>query len=181
MADFWSFLSYWARCRDFAQNHPGEVVIIRSLKSRNIFDAPIEDRFNRISQITQRLFDVPISLVSIVDENRQWFKSHLVLDVRENPRELSFCGHTILGEEILVVEDSLKDQNFRDNPLITGEPKIRFYVGCPLRDSKGLPLGALCILDNKSSKLSAPDLEIFSDLAHLVELEIAGLNLATID
>jgi hypothetical protein len=88
MADFCRFLSYLARCRDFAQNHLDEVVIIRSLKSRNIMYTPIEDRFDRISKITQRLFDVPISLVSIVDENRQWLKSHLVLDVRETPREL---------------------------------------------------------------------------------------------
>jgi diguanylate cyclase (GGDEF)-like protein len=141
----------------------------------------MEERFDRIARITQRLFDVPISLVSIVDENRQWFKSHLGLDVRETPREVSFCGHAILGEEIFVVEDSLKDERFRDNPLVTGEPKIRFYAGCPIRDSKGLPLGTLCILDNKPRKLSAADLDIFSDLARLVELEIAGLYLATLD
>ncbi|MFM5486675.1 GAF domain-containing protein, partial [Aeromonas veronii] len=103
-----------------------------ALRRLAILDSPAEERFDRITRMARNMFDVPIALVSLVDENRQWFKSCCGLPVLETPRDISFCGHAILGEELFVVEDAAQDPRFSDNPLVTGEPHIRFYAGHPL-------------------------------------------------
>ena len=108
--------------------------ILRSLK---ILDTLPEERFDRLTRLARKLFDVPIALVSLVDVNRQWFKSSAGLDATETPREISFCGHAILGDDILVVSDTQLDERFHDNPLVTGGPAIRFYAGCPLTGANG--------------------------------------------
>jgi len=154
---------------------------LRSLKSLDILDTPAEERFDRLTRMARRLFGVPIALVSLIDENRQWFKSAAGLDVRETPRAISFCGHAILDDQILVVPDARADARFSDNPLVLGDPEIRFYAGCPLRAPDGSRLGTFCIIDRTPRALGAEDLEMLRDLAALAEREITTVELATMD
>ncbi len=150
------------------------------LRSLGILDTPNEWRFDRLTQLTQRIFKVPISVVSLVDENRQWFKSSVGLNVSETPRAESFCGHAILGPEILIIEDTLRDERFSDNPLVLGEPHIRFYAGCPLvLDNRRL--GTLCIIDQSPRSLDQDQIETLRDLASVVERELSATLLATKD
>jgi GAF domain-containing protein len=126
-----------------------EQVRLDSLQSLDILDSPAEERFDRLTRLAKRIFDVPIALVSIVDQNRQWFKSCVGLDVSETPRDISFCGHAILGNEVFVVTDTAEDPRFDDNPLVVNDPFIRFYAGCPLKYTDGSMLGTLCIIDTR--------------------------------
>lgn len=127
------------------------------------------------------MFGVPIALVSLIDENRQWFKSCLGLEVSETSRDISFCGHAILGSDVFIIRDALADNRFADNPLVTGDPHIRFYAGCPLSAPNGSKLGTLCILDRKPRSFETGDVEALKDLASLVEREITVVQMATID
>lgn len=154
---------------------------LKTLRSLNILDTSSEERFDRLTRMAKRMFNVPIALVSLVDENRQWFKSCIGLTVSETPRDISFCGHAILGNEIFVIPDATKDKRFADNPLVIDEPNIRFYAGCPLRFTDGSKLGTLCIIDQKPRHLSNEDLEALKDLASTVERELAAIQLATLD
>tara|TARA_R110002050_G_scaffold57423_5_gene129349 strand:- start:270966 stop:271811 length:846 start_codon:yes stop_codon:yes gene_type:complete len=131
--------------------------------------------------MARRLFNVPISAVSLVDENRQWFKSCVGLTVTETPRDISFCGHAILDDEIFLIPDTAKDERFADNPLVINEPHIGFYAGCPLRFTDGRRLGTLCIIDTKPRNLSTDDIEALKDLASTAERELAAIDLATLD
>lgn len=163
-------------------SHPkNEASRVRALKSLGILDTPPEERFDRLTRIANRLFGVPIALVSIVDENRQWFKSSFGLAVKETHRDISFCGHAILGDEIFIVNDTSKDDRFVDNPLVLNYPNIRFYAGCPLNSQDGSKLGTICIIDNIPRKLSAEDRVILKDLAALVQREIELTELAQVD
>ncbi|WDO03066.1 sensor domain-containing diguanylate cyclase [Aeromonas allosaccharophila] len=152
-----------------------------ALRRLAILDSPVEERFDRITRMARNMFDVPIALVSLVDENRQWFKSCCGLPVLETPRDISFCGHAILGEELFVVEDAAQDPRFSDNPLVTGEPHIRFYAGHPLEVGNGLKLGTLCIIDSKPRIFSPRDQALLADLASMVESELQAVQRATID
>lgn len=160
---------------------PEEERRLRTLKGMDILDSPQEDRFDRLTRIAKRLFDVPIALVSLVDEDRQWFKSCLGLDTLETPRDISFCGHAILGNEIFIVDDTSKDDRFQDNPLVLDEPYIRFYAGCPIKAMDGSKIGTICIIDREPRQLSGEDVQILHDLGALVEREIATLELALLD
>lgn len=132
--------------------------------------------------MAKRLFDVPTALISIVDENRQWFKSCIDLDAKETSRDISsFCGHAILGNELFIIEDATKDPRFSDNPLVLDEPKIRFYAGCPLRAPDGHMMGTLCVIDYQPRQLNQDDLVAFKDLAAMAEHEFAAIHLATFD
>lgn len=122
-----------------------------------------------------------MALVSLVDENRQWFKSCSGLRVRETPRSLSFCGHAILGDDIFIVPDALADERFADNPLVVKEPHIRFYAGCPLSAPDGRKLGTLCIIDHRPRTLDDEDRGLLGDLAAIVESELGALHLAMVD
>ena len=113
----------------------------------NVLDTSPEERFDRLTRVAKRMFDVPIALVSLVDADRQWFKSCVGLSAAETSRDISFCGHAILGEDTFVISDARADERFADNPLVVGEPKIQFYAGCPLRALDGWKLGTLCIID----------------------------------
>jgi PAS domain S-box-containing protein len=106
-----------------------------------------DPRLKRITDFAATLCDTPIALVSIVETERQWFPARTGLDVRETPRATSFCAHAMLRDDVMIVEDASKDPRFADNPLVTGEPHIRFYAGAPLVSSEGVPLGALCVID----------------------------------
>lgn len=154
---------------------------LAALRSLRILDTLPEERFDRVTRMARRLFEVPIALVSMVDENRQWFKSCVGLDVLETERRVSFCGHAIPQNGVLVVEDALLDERFCDNPLVTGEPHIRFYAGQPLRTLGGQALGTPCIIDKQPRKFEAGDIEILADLAGMVERELIAVQLSVLD
>jgi len=154
---------------------------LSSLQSLNVLDTPPEERFDRVTRLAKSLFSVPIALVSLVDENRQWFKSCFGVDSSESGRDISFCGHTILQNDVFVIEDASKDERFYDNPFVTEPPNIRFYAGYPLTSHDGYNLGTLCIIDNKPRAFSAEDLAIFSDLGMLAQQELQAVQLATLD
>ncbi|TCS63986.1 PAS domain S-box-containing protein [Varunaivibrio sulfuroxidans] len=144
----------------------------RSLDKLNITDTPPEERFDRLTRIAKNLFEVPISLVSIVDKDRQWFKSRQGLDACETPRDVSFCGHAILGEDVFCVPDALEDPRFYDNPLVTDAPHIRFYAGAPLSVANGQKVGTLCIIDTVPRTLSPKEFQALRDLADCVQQEL---------
>ncbi|ENL1171738.1 sensor domain-containing diguanylate cyclase [Vibrio vulnificus] len=154
---------------------------IADLHSLHILDTAAEERFDRVTRLARRLFDVPIALVSLVDEDRQWFKSCFGLDASETPRDISFCGHAILGNDIFVVEDACEDERFADNPLVTGTPHIRFYAGIPLMYEDRSCLGTLCIIDTKPRILSTEERLDLADLAKMAERELAATHSASID
>lgn len=154
---------------------------VNTLRSLEILDTPAEERFDRLTRLARRLFDVPIALISLVDSNRQWFKSCSGLGVSETSREVSFCGHAIVNEQILMIPDASSDERFADNPLVTGAPHIRFYAGCPLRMGDGSNVGTLCLIDTRPRTLDAGDRELLRDLACMAEQEIEAVQTATID
>jgi len=154
---------------------------LKNLRSLNILDTEPEERFDRLTRMAKRMFDVPIALVSLVDENRQWFKSCIGFNLSQTSRDTSFCGHAILGDEIFIISDATKDERFADNPLVLNEPHIRFYAGCPLRFMDGSKLGTLCIIDKQPRNLNVDDMEALRDLASTIERELAAVQLATQD
>lgn len=154
---------------------------LATLRALGLLDTPAEERFDRITRLAQRLFDVPVALVSLIDEDRQWFKSRLGLDVAQTPREVSFCNHTILGDGVMQVPDATVDPRFTDNPLVLGDPRIRFYAGCPIAAPDGSKLGTLCVIDSEPRVLSDADELMLTDLAEMVEREIAVTQLALDD
>jgi diguanylate cyclase (GGDEF)-like protein len=159
---------------------PGEDARIAALHGLNILDTPPEERFDRLTRIAKGIFGVRIAVVSLVDTNRQWFKSAAGLDARETPRDISFCGHAILGDDILLIKDALQDERFFDNPLVTGPPHIRFYAGCPLKLGSQT-MGTLCLIDDKPREFSQEEHQFLRDLAAMAEQELAAIQLATTD
>jgi diguanylate cyclase (GGDEF)-like protein len=161
---------------------PGnEAARLDTLRALQILDTQPEERFDRLTRLAKRMFDVPMALVSLVDADRQWFKSRQGLAVSETPRSASFCAHAINGEDIFEVDDALNDARFFDNPLVTAGPHIRFYAGCPLTVPEGMRLGTLCLLDIKPRTLSAEDRTLLRDLARMAEEEIVAVRMATMD
>ena len=158
-----------------------EQVRLNQLRALAILDTPPEERFDRVTRMAKRLFGVPIALVSLVDENRQWFKSCMGLDVSETDRRISFCGHAILNKGVLIINDATQDERFFDNPLVTEDPHIRFYAGQPLRTLSGQGLGTLCIIDRTPRDFSEEDTATLEDLAGMVEREIMAVQLSVSD
>lgn len=154
---------------------------LQELRSLGLLDTEPEERFDRITRLAQRLFDVPIALVSLVDEDRQWFKSRQGLAATETPRSVSFCAHGLGGDEVLLVEDAHRDERFADNPLVTGDPNIRFYAGAPIAGPDGNVLGTLCVIGSEPRQLSRDERRTLEDLAGMVEDEIAFTRLAIAD
>jgi diguanylate cyclase (GGDEF)-like protein len=152
-----------------------------TLRALNILDTLPEERFDRLTRLAKRLFDVPIALVSLVDADRQWFKSCVGMAASETSRDVSFCAHALLDDEILMVPDTLADVRFHDNPLVTDNPNIRFYAGCPLTVPNGSKLGTLCLIDTKPRGLDEEERELLRDLAHMAEQELVAVQLATLD
>ncbi len=157
---------------------PDEAARIKELESLHQLDTPAEERFDRIVRLAAGLFDVPVALISLVDENRVWFKARHGLDAPEIPREISFCAHAILSPEAMLVPDARLDDRFKDNPFVTGEPHIQFYAGYPLADPGGHRVGNLCLVDYKPRRLKKEDLQSLKDLAALAvtELGLAQVN-----
>jgi diguanylate cyclase (GGDEF)-like protein len=163
---------------ELPQNEEKRIEILESL---NILDTLHEERFDRFTRLAKKIFDTPIALVSLLDENRQWFKSCFGVPVLETSKDISFCGHAILDDEIFIINNAIEDERFRDNPLVTDAPYIRFYAGVPLFYNKEIKLGTLCIIDTKPRNFTKEDLEPLKDLAILAQREIISLQLAISD
>jgi ribonuclease BN (tRNA processing enzyme) len=153
---------------------PDEVERLVALNGLDILDTEPEERFDRTTRIAAALFDVPTAMISMVDLDRQWFKGRHGIQITETPRDVSFCAHAILGDDILEVPDTLRDDRFADNPVVTGEPKVRFYAGVPLRAPDGHRVGTLCVLDNRPRSLTDSQRQLLRDLGQLVEVELAS-------
>lgn len=158
-----------------------ELERLATLKSLNILDTAPQERFDRITRLAKRLFGVPIALVSLVDADRQWFLSAFGLDAKETSRDVSFCAHAINTDEILSVPDTLEDPRFHDNPLVAGEPSIRFYAGFPISVGENSKIGTLCLIDQMPREFSEEDRALLNDLGRMVEQEISSLLLASTD
>ena len=150
---------------------------LHSLAALEILDTPNDARFDRVTRLAAQIFAVPMVAVSLVDKDRQWFKSCVGLSVTETPRDVAFCAHAILSDEVLVVEDALLDPRFSDNPLVIASPNIRFYAGRPLRADDGACVGTLCIMDRTSRKFSDEERMILDDLAQIVEVQMVAIKL----
>ena len=142
---------------------------IAILKSLSILDSERGPGFDNLVSLTKQLFDVPMVAVSLVDEDRQWFKSRIGLGVCETHRDVSFCAHIVEDPQTMVVEDAMLDDRFFDNPLVTEEPFIRFYAGSPLRPTGDEVLGSLCIMDTRPRELSNAQRLILDQLAFQTE------------
>ncbi|XKH60559.1 PAS domain-containing protein [Halomonas sediminis] len=141
----------------------------QALDETGLIDSKTEERFDRLTRMALRHFSLPIALLTLVDAERQWFKSCQGLNVLETSRNISFCGHTILFDEPLLVENALEDERFADNPLVQGEPNIRFYAGIPLHAASGHRIGTFCIIDRQPRTFSEKDVEALRDFAGAIE------------
>jgi len=145
---------------------------LRLLHNLKVLDTAPEAVFDRITRVVSQLLGVPIALVSLIDADRQWFKSNVGLDASETSRDLAFCAHALHVPDLLIVEDAKEDPRFCDSPLVLGSPGIRFYAGVPLSSSEGLALGTLCAIDTVPRTLSADAIGTLKDLAGIVEREL---------
>ncbi|MGI9354414.1 MAG: sensor domain-containing diguanylate cyclase [Rhizobiaceae bacterium] len=152
-----------------------------NLRSYHVLDTPPEENFDRITRLAQSALKVPIAIVSLVDDQRQWFKSKQGLFVSETPREYSFCAHAIEQDTPFIINDATQDSRFQDNPLVTGEPNIRFYAGIPLKTPSGFNIGTLCVIDTVAREISPLELTILQDLARLVIDEFELRQIAIVD
>jgi len=149
-----------------------EDIRLQALRELLILDTPPEERFDRIAAFAAQEFDMPVVLLSLIDEQRQWFKARVGLEIAETPRDISFCGHTILRDETMVVPNAALDERFADNPLVTGDPHIQFYAGAPLKLPNGQTVGTLCLLDRQPRTLDEVDLAILASLRDLAIEEL---------
>ena len=156
-----------------APDLPNEADRVAALHELNLLDTPPEERFDRLTRIASKLFNVPIALISMVDTDRQWFKSSQGLELKETPRDISICGHAIVQDEPFVIENALEDIRFADNPLVIGEPKIRFYAGHPLHGRNDNLIGTLCIVDTAPRSFDESDQKALQDLARIVDTELS--------
>lgn len=147
---------------------------LSTLQECGLLDTPFEQRFDRLTLLAQKIFQTEIVLISLIDSDRQWFKSRQGLDVAETGRDISFCGHAILSDDILHVSDASQDLRFFDNPLVVGAPHIRFYAGAPLHAQNGQRIGTLCIIDPTPRTLNAEEQDLLRHLADCIEHEISN-------
>jgi diguanylate cyclase (GGDEF)-like protein len=155
-------------------NIGGEDARLAALHRYDVLDTQPEEVFDRITRLVKVVLEMPMAAVSLVDRDRQWFKSKQGLKAPETPRNISFCTHTIQGTKPLIVNDAHTDPRFATSPLVTGDPHIRFYVGVPLRSRDGYNVGALCSMDTKVRDLTPEQVIVLEDLARLIvdELEL---------
>jgi GAF domain-containing protein len=160
-----------------APHPPNESERITAVEALGLLDTAPDERFDRITRTAARLFGVESAVVSLVDRDRQWFKSSVGMSESETPRAISFCAHAIRKDEILVIPDATQDERVAANSNVIGEPHIRFYAGRPLHGPEGHLVGTLCVLDPKPREFSDEDRAALSDLAALVERELVAAEL----
>lgn len=153
-----------------------EINRLKVLREAKILDTPIHSNFERLVDLALKIFDVPIVAISLIDENRQWFKAIRGCDLKETPRNISICNHTITQDDVMVIHDAQNDPTFKDNPMVTGELGVRFYAGCPIHAGNNQPIGAFCLADNKPRLFTEREKLILKDLATLAEVEIKNLT-----
>lgn len=146
-----------------------EVLRQQILDDNELLDTPADAYLDTLVRVVREVFAVKTVLVSLIDHDRQWFKSRIGLEITETPRTISFCAHAILGNQPLIVEDTYNDLRFHDNPVVINNPQIRFYAGQPLFSQEGQPLGTLCLIDPAPRQLTDKQLRLFIDMATLVE------------
>lgn len=141
-----------------------EVERLAALRSYRILDTDPEQRFDDLSLLASHICETPIALLTLVDEDRQWFKARKGIEATETPREVAFCSHAIRQSDLFIVPDALEDDRFRNNPLVVSDPSIRFYAGAPLIDTEGHALGTLCVIDTQPKTLSSEQMEALEAL-----------------
>lgn len=154
---------------------------LQTLRNLKLLDTPPEERFDRVTRLAKQVFGTEIALVSLVDDDRQWFKSRQGLEAEETPRDISFCGHAILDDKIMVVNNAAEDRRFCDNPLVCGDPNISFYAGYPISAPDGSRIGTLCIIDSQPREVSNEQLQLLRELGRMVEEELIAANDSTVD
>ncbi len=154
---------------------------LKALRDLKLLDTAPEERFDRVTRLAKQIFGTEIALVSLVDADRQWFKSRQGLDATETPRDISFCGHAINDDKIMVVNDATADERFCDNPLVCGNPNIRFYAGYPLAAPDGSRVGTLCVIDNEPRDVSQEELRLLRELGRMIEEELIEASVCTTD
>ena len=147
---------------------------LRALRELLLLDTPPEERYDRLARFAAEQLDMPIALLTLVDGQRQWFKSRVGVDFLETPRDISFCGHAIMSNELFVVEDASRDPRFSDNPVVVGAPYVRFYAGAPLSAPSVHYIGTLCVIDTVPRTLGPVELSILEALRSLVNETLAG-------
>lgn len=152
--------------------HPREIARLKALESYGILDTPREEAFDSITRIIAYVCDAPIAVINLIDADRQWFKSEIGLGVRETPLDISICAHAILQPGLFIVPDTREDPRFAKNPLVTGEPRLRFYAGALLETKDGLPLGTLCVLDYEPRTLTDVQADTLKALAQQVMTQL---------
>jgi GAF domain-containing protein len=145
---------------------------LRTLRLFRILDSGSEHAFDELTRLAGLICDSPISLITLVDEDRQWFKSRVGLSASETPRDVAFCAHAILQDDVFIVEDASRDARFASNPLVTADPSIRFYAGAPLTVAEGISLGTLCVIDRKPRQLTAVQLDALNVLRQAVVTQL---------
>lgn len=146
---------------------------LKVLYQKDILDTPAEPRFDALTKEAAERLGMPISMVSIIDKEREWFKSCYGLGASEGPRNISFCGHAMLASDIFIIEDTWEDERFKDNPQVVSAPFVRFYAGIALHElGSGYVLGVFCVKDRIPRKLSVTEIGIFLDIAQRAELEL---------
>jgi sigma-B regulation protein RsbU (phosphoserine phosphatase) len=150
-----------------------DVQRLAALEQLDLLDTAPEERFDRITRLLTLVLRVPMAYISLVDADRQWFKSSCGLNVAQTPRAVSFCGHAILSDEPMIVPDAAEDERFRDNPLVVGDPNIRFYAGHPLSGPGGHKVGTLCIADRRPRTLQSFEIDALHEMARVVEREMS--------
>lgn len=149
--------------------HPNEQDRLVALHNLQILETPIEQRFEDVTNLLKHVFDVPVSALSLIDMHRQWFKSIQGLHIEQTRRCVSFCQHTILGDDVMVIPDARFSDTFGDNPLVTGDPEIVFYAGVPIRTPDGNPVASLCIIDFEPRSLDQREINILKQFGAMVE------------
>lgn len=154
---------------------------LAALYRYDVLDTPPEESFDRITRLAKIVLQAPLVVVSLIDRDRQWFKSKIGMDATETPRDLAFCNHTIQRETPMLVVDASQDKRFHDHPLVVGEPGIRFYLGVPLRTPDGHNIGTLCAVDYQARQPSQDQVAVLQDLARLVVDELELRQMAVTD
>ncbi|UVW28473.1 GAF domain-containing protein [Massilia sp. H6] len=150
-----------------------EAARLAALAASGLMDTPPEEVFDRLARLAAQLTDCPIALITLLGAQRQWFKARVGTDITETPREWAFCSHALAAAVAFVVADAQDDPRFAGNPLVTGEPHVRFYAGIPLADAQGRQLGTLCVFDREPRCLREREMRALHELAAIASEEIA--------